>query len=322
MCSDMASRGCGTRGEARVRNRAGLLWQSLFRPGRSLLSARAKRGDAAGFPRLRPNFDGLNVCRLRRSSRLPGRRLNHGASYGHVVRPGAQRVAVAFRLELPRRFSRDSSGLARRPMEGPSAGAMVPSRSSKSATCRRVRCDARARGRRDAGSKRRGRAPRAADSAAGCAHNGRGAKERVIVAECTARFHLVDVLSSLTDEASASGAARGAVRRRRWEKRHARNVTAMKNARADRGARNPTPIIRRGEMRCGKRLLRVSCQTRPCHARGDGASSPASVPMEGGSERSAAGPRAEAHCSADDHRDGCAQIAVALVATSIRLADK
>jgi hypothetical protein len=33
----------------------------------------------------------------------------------------------------------------------------------------------------------------------------------VIVAECTAQFHLPDVLSSLTDEPSASGPARGAV---------------------------------------------------------------------------------------------------------------
>jgi hypothetical protein len=279
--------GCGTRGEARVRNRAGLLWaeplsaRTLATLGTS--EAGRRGGFSASSPKLRWS-QGVSAAALVKTPGPPPE-----PPPGASGPPRSTGVAVAFTLERDRRFSRDSSGLARRPMERPSTGAMVPGRSSKSAMCRRVRCDARWRGRRDAGSKPRRRAPRAAGSAAGVLTSV-GVRRRglavLIVAECTARFHLVDVLSSLTDEARASGDARGAVRRRRWEKRHARNVTAMKNARANRGARNPTPIIRRGEMRCGKRLLRVSCQTRPCHARGDGASSP----RERGSERSAAIP--------------------------------
>lgn len=66
--------GCGTRARARAAEPGGLLSveadASLGPDAR--YSRHAKRGDAAAFPRLRPDFDCHNVCRLRRSSRVAG----------------------------------------------------------------------------------------------------------------------------------------------------------------------------------------------------------------------------------------------------------
>lgn len=201
--------------------------------------------------------------------------------------------------------------------------------SLKSAMCRRVRCDARRRRRRHAGSKAGRRAPTNADSATGCPHNARVRRRRwvvEIVAECTAPVSSRRRPFLVNGRGQRVWGCSRAADEGRGRRRHVRNVTAMKKRTSRPKSSNTTLIIRRGEMRCRKRLPRVSCQTRPCHARGDGASSPVPRHRDGASSglpRSRAeAPRAEAHCSADDHRDGCAQIEVALVASSIRLADK
>jgi hypothetical protein len=259
MCSDMASRGVwdAWRGSSRGTGQ-GCSSAEPFRPGRSLTLGTSEGGRRGGFPASSPKLrwsQRVSAAALVKSSGPPPE-----PPPGVLGAPGPPRstgVAVAFTLELPRRFSRDSSGLGR-PIEGPIVG----------------ECDARWRGRRDADSKPRRRAPRATDSGAGCLPTvGSKRKELAVevVAECTARFHLVDVSSSLTGEASASGAARG----RPIQGGDAmKNVTAMKRRTSRPRSSNPAQIVRRGEMRCRKRLLCVSCQTRPCHARGDGASSP------------------------------------------------
>jgi hypothetical protein len=180
-----------------VRNRTGLLLAEPLSARTLATLGTSEAGRRGGFSASSP--------KLRWSQRVSAAALVKSSGPPPEPPPGRptsswpqdHRVAVAFTLELPQRFCRDSSGLGRRPIEGPSRGNGALGRPLKSAMCRRVRCDARWRARRDADSKPRRRTPRRADSGAGSPHDGRGAKRSGLVvemvAECTARFHLVDV---------------------------------------------------------------------------------------------------------------------------------
>jgi hypothetical protein len=208
--------GCGTRGGWDAREARGAEpGRGSFRPGRSLPSARAKRRDAAVFPRLRPTSMDHNVCRLWRSSRVPGRRLNHHP--GVLRASGPPRGIRGGALRLRSRWNGLADFGATRP-----AASVVQSRviDGLGARHRRPRCGSgrcnpqcvgecgATRGWRRVAAPVRGGRQRGREGLS----NGMGVrKERGaagIVAKCTVRFISSTSASSLTGEPARLGPAR------------------------------------------------------------------------------------------------------------------
>ena len=189
--------------------------------------------------------------------------------------------------------------------------------------------------------------------AAGGVRNAMGARKEKVGSRDSCRVHR-EVSSRrhrllVNGRASASGAARGAASGRAYDRRDVRNVTAMKNGRGRKTDEETDELETRrrwpDEVRCaaGSGSCASVSNTPVSCSRDWGVFAPerkggvfapiakggvfAGIRMRGGviapgAKGPPARPRAEAHCSADDHRDRCAQIEVALVATSIGLADK